>query len=102
MRDDSKKLLEKVIADCKEISENLQKNPDGSIDIKLSNKNVKEILGKQRIKEGLKNNLVDDLKDLNASICDTNSLCLTIPKSKLEKTIISYDEIQKKIEEKNK
>jgi hypothetical protein len=72
------------------------KKDDGSLEIKISNSDIKSILGRQRIRKGLRDNLVKDLNSSNikTSSCDSNSLCVIIPKDKLEKTIIKYNDIK--------
>lgn len=94
MKDYSKILIEDIIAKAKMVDKK-ERMDNGSLEIKISDKDIKNILARKRLRKGLKDNLVQDLIDANfkASNCDTSSLCVVIPKDKLEKKIIKYSDI---------
>lgn len=94
MKDYSKIFIEDIVSKAKKVDES-QKEQNGSVEIKISDNDIKNILNRKRLKKGLKENLVKDLQNSNlkASSCDTNSLCVTIPKEKIEKKIIKYSDI---------
>jgi len=100
MKDYSKILVEEVVTTAR-MAEKKYRNSDGSFEMKLSDKDIKDILGRKRLRKGLKDNLIKDLDSANvkASICDSNSLCITIPEEKLEKKIAKYSDIKKGLNE---
>ena len=94
MKDYSKIFIEDIVSKAKKVDIN-KREKDGSLEMKISDKDIKNILNRKRLRKGLKDNLLKDLKEskLNASNCDTSSLCVTIPKDKIEKKIIKYSDI---------
>ena len=100
MKDYSKIFLEEVVTTARTVDKK-DRNTNGSFEMKLSDKDIKDILGRERLREGLKNNLIKDLESANvkATICDSNSLCIVIPKEKLEKKIAKYSDIKKGLNE---
>jgi len=94
MKDYSKIFIEDIVAKAKKVDQ-AKREKDGSLEIKVSDKDIKEILNRKRLRKGLKDNLVKDLTNsqLKASTCDTNSLCVVIPKDKLDKQVIKYSDI---------
>jgi len=100
MKDYSKIFLEEVVTTARTVDKK-DRNTDGSFEMKLSDKDIKEILGRERLRKGLKNNLIKDLESANikASTCDSNSLCIIIPEEKLEKKIAKYSDIKKGLNE---
>ena len=100
MKDYSKIFLEEVVATARTVDKK-DRNTNGSFEMKLSDKDIKDILGRERLRKGLKDNLIEDLENANvkASTCDSNSLCIIIPKAKLEKKIAKYSDIKKGLNE---
>jgi hypothetical protein len=100
MKDYSKIFLEEVVTTARTVDKK-DRNTDGSFEMKLSDKDIKDILGRERLRKGLKNNLIKDLESANvkASTCDSNSLCIIIPEEKLEKKIAKYSDIKKGLNE---
>lgn len=97
MKDYSKIFLEEVVSTAKTVDKE-ERNNKGSLELKLSDNDIKNILGRKRLRKGLKNNLIEDLNSANvtASECDTNSLCIIIPEEKLDKKILKYSDIKNK------
>jgi len=56
---------------------------------------LKEILGRKKLRESLKDNIIDDFEGTTiiAKRCDTDSLCIIIPKEKMEKKIINHKDL---------
>ena len=100
MKDYSKIFMEEVVTTARTVDKK-DRNSDGSFEMKLSDKDIKDILGRKRLREGLKNNLIKDLESANvkATTCDSNSLCIIIPEEKLEKKIAKYSDIKKGLNE---
>jgi len=96
MKDYSKILIEKIVSTSRTVDKE-QRNSNGSLEIKVSDNDIKDILGRKRLRQGLKDNLVNDLNSagLKALNCDTDSLCITIPKEKIDKKILKYSDIKK-------
>ena len=96
MQDYSKLFIEDIVSTAKKVDVK-DKNKDGSIEMKISDKDIKSILDRKRLKKGLKDNLMKDLNSakIEASKCDSNSLCVVIPKEKLERKILNYSDIKK-------
>lgn len=94
MKDYSKVFLENIVSKAKTVDEE-KRNSDGSLEIKISDNDIKSILERKRLRGGLKENLIKDLESANckATTCDTNSLCVTIPKEKMEKEIMKYSDL---------
>lgn len=95
MKSYSKKFIEDIVSKAKKVDKK-DKNDNGSLEIKISNNDIRNILDRKRIRKSLKDNLVKDLDNANiqVNICDTNSLCVTIPKDKIEDKIIKYSDIK--------
>lgn len=94
MKDYSKVVLQDIIKKLRNVSEE-NKNEDGSLEIKVSDDDLKEILGRKRLRESLKDNIFKDFNEKNITTkkCDTDSLCIIIPKEKMEKKIINYKDL---------
>jgi len=97
MKDYSKIFLEEVVSTARTVDKK-ERNTEGALEIKISDKDIKDILGRDRLRQGLKDNLIKDLESANikASTCDSNSLCIIIPEEKLEKKILKYSDIKNK------
>lgn len=95
MQDYSKLFIEDIVSKAKKVDAS-NKNDDGSIEIKISNNDIKNILDRKRLKKGLKENLIKDLNNSNikAKTCETEAICVVIPKEKIEKKIIKYSDIK--------
>jgi hypothetical protein len=94
MKDYSKIVLQDIIAKARKVPQE-NRNTDGSLEIKVSDNDLKKISGRKRLRESLKNNIFNDLneKDITTKKCDTDSLCIIIPKEKMGKQIINYKDI---------
>ena len=94
MKSYSKVFVEELVSKAKKVDKS-ERDSNGSLEIKVSDNDIKNIVGRKRLRQGLKANLIKDLEGTNfkASECDTNSLCIIIPKEKLDKKIINYSDI---------
>ncbi len=100
MKDYSKIFIEEMVSTARTVDKK-ERHSNGSLEIKISDEDIKDILGRKRLRQGLKKNLIKDLASANvkASECDTNSLCIIIPKEKLDKKILKYSDIKNKNKE---
>ena len=94
MKDYSKLFIEDIVSKAKN-ADKKKREENGSFEMKISDKDIKNILNRKRLRKGLKENLIKDLESssLKASSCDTNSICVVIPKDKIEKNINKYSDI---------
>jgi len=96
MHADSKKFMEDIINKVKLVKKE-NRLEDGSVEIKVADEDIKHILNKKVLRGNVKQRLSDDLQSagINAQVCVTNDLKVTIPNEILEDKTIKYSELQK-------
>lgn len=97
MHKDSEKFIEDIVEKVKQLSPD-SRLEDGSVDISVTDDDIKSILNKRVVRGKLKTNLEADLNKagLTAKIGATNLMEISIPKDKIDTTVIKYKDLKTK------
>lgn len=70
---------------------------DGSVEVSISDNDIKGILNKKVLRSNVKQRISDDLNavGINVKVCITNDLKVTIPDAVLDDKTIKYSELKK-------